>query len=72
MPPILLREVPRERHRRSGQHLAGPGSFAALTDLTDNKWTEMCAQSQAVSEACSVRYVARDSLRRHGESPVVQ
>ena len=34
-----------------GQHLAGPGTFAGLTSLTDEDWAEIRAQSQAASEA---------------------
>jgi NAD(P)-dependent dehydrogenase (short-subunit alcohol dehydrogenase family) len=34
-----------------GQHLAGPGTFAGLTSLTDEDWAEIRAQSQAASAA---------------------
>jgi NAD(P)-dependent dehydrogenase (short-subunit alcohol dehydrogenase family) len=34
-----------------GQHLAGPGTFAGLTSLTDEDWAEIRAQSQAASTA---------------------
>jgi NAD(P)-dependent dehydrogenase (short-subunit alcohol dehydrogenase family) len=34
-----------------GQHLAGPGTFAGLTSLSDEDWAEVKAQSQAASEA---------------------
>jgi NAD(P)-dependent dehydrogenase (short-subunit alcohol dehydrogenase family) len=34
-----------------GQHLAGPGTFAGLTSLSDEDWAEIRAQSQAASEA---------------------
>jgi NAD(P)-dependent dehydrogenase (short-subunit alcohol dehydrogenase family) len=34
-----------------GQHLAGPGTFAGLTALSDEDWAEIKAQSQAASEA---------------------
>jgi NAD(P)-dependent dehydrogenase (short-subunit alcohol dehydrogenase family) len=34
-----------------GQHLAGPGTFAGLTSLTDEDWEEIRAQSQAATAA---------------------
>jgi NAD(P)-dependent dehydrogenase (short-subunit alcohol dehydrogenase family) len=34
-----------------GQHLAGPGTFAGLTSLTDEDWREIRERSQAASEA---------------------
>jgi NAD(P)-dependent dehydrogenase (short-subunit alcohol dehydrogenase family) len=34
-----------------GQKLAGPGTFAGLTTLTDQDWAEIRAQSQAASAA---------------------
>jgi NAD(P)-dependent dehydrogenase (short-subunit alcohol dehydrogenase family) len=34
-----------------GQHLAGPGTFAGLTSLTDEDWAEVRASSQAASAA---------------------
>ncbi len=33
-----------------GQHLAGPGTFAGLTSLTDEDWEEIRAQSAAASQ----------------------
>jgi NAD(P)-dependent dehydrogenase (short-subunit alcohol dehydrogenase family) len=38
-----------------GQHLAGPGTFAGLTSLTDDDWAEIRAQSQAASEAAKAQ-----------------
>ncbi len=38
-----------------GQHLAGPGTFAGLTSLTDDVWAEIRAQSQAASEAAKAQ-----------------
>jgi NAD(P)-dependent dehydrogenase (short-subunit alcohol dehydrogenase family) len=34
-----------------GQHLAGPGTFAGLSSLTDEDWAEIRAQSEAASAA---------------------
>jgi NAD(P)-dependent dehydrogenase (short-subunit alcohol dehydrogenase family) len=34
-----------------GQHLAGPGTFAGLTSLTDQDWEEIRERSKAASEA---------------------
>jgi NAD(P)-dependent dehydrogenase (short-subunit alcohol dehydrogenase family) len=38
-----------------GQHLAGPGTFAGLTSLSDADWAEIRAQSQAASEAAKAQ-----------------
>jgi NAD(P)-dependent dehydrogenase (short-subunit alcohol dehydrogenase family) len=38
-----------------GQHLAGPGTFAGLTALSDEDWAEIKAQSQAASEAAKAQ-----------------
>jgi NAD(P)-dependent dehydrogenase (short-subunit alcohol dehydrogenase family) len=38
-----------------GQHLAGPGTFAGLTSLSDDDWAEIKAQSQAASEAAKAQ-----------------
>jgi NAD(P)-dependent dehydrogenase (short-subunit alcohol dehydrogenase family) len=38
-----------------GQHLAGPGTFAGLTSLSDEDWAEIRAQSQAASEAAKAQ-----------------
>jgi NAD(P)-dependent dehydrogenase (short-subunit alcohol dehydrogenase family) len=38
-----------------GQHLAGPGTFAGLTELSDDDWNEIRAQSQAASEAAKAQ-----------------
>ena len=38
-----------------GQHLAGPGTFAGLTSLSDDDWAEIRAQSQAASEAAKAQ-----------------
>jgi NAD(P)-dependent dehydrogenase (short-subunit alcohol dehydrogenase family) len=38
-----------------GQHLAGPGTFAGLTSLSDADWVEIKAQSQAASEAAKAQ-----------------
>ncbi len=38
-----------------GQHLAGPGTFAGLTSLSDEDWAEIKAQSQAASEAAKAQ-----------------
>jgi len=38
-----------------GQHLAGPGTFAGLTSLTDDDWAEIRAESQAASEAAKAQ-----------------
>jgi len=38
-----------------GQHLAGPGTFAGLTSLSDDDWSEVRAQSQAASEAAKAQ-----------------
>ena len=38
-----------------GQHLAGPGTFAGLTSLSDQDWAEIRAQSQAASEAAKAQ-----------------
>jgi NAD(P)-dependent dehydrogenase (short-subunit alcohol dehydrogenase family) len=38
-----------------GQHLAGPGTFAGLTSLSDEDWSEIRAQSQAASEAAKAQ-----------------
>ena len=39
------------RDRPPGQHLTAPGTFAGLTELTDDQRTEIRAHSQAASEA---------------------
>jgi NAD(P)-dependent dehydrogenase (short-subunit alcohol dehydrogenase family) len=41
-----------------GQHLAGPGTFAGLTSLTDDDWSEIRAQSQAASAAAKAQRTA--------------
>jgi len=38
-----------------GQRLAGPGTFAGLTSLSDDDWAEIRAQSQAASEAAKAQ-----------------
>jgi hypothetical protein len=38
-----------------GQHLAGPGTFAGLTALSDDDWAEIKAQSVAASEAAKAQ-----------------
>ena len=38
-----------------GQHLAGPGTFAGLTSLSDDDWADIKAQSQAASEAAKAQ-----------------
>jgi NAD(P)-dependent dehydrogenase (short-subunit alcohol dehydrogenase family) len=38
-----------------GQHLAGPGTFAGLTSLSDDDWAEIKAQSQAASAAAKAQ-----------------
>jgi NAD(P)-dependent dehydrogenase (short-subunit alcohol dehydrogenase family) len=41
-----------------GQHLAGPGTFAGLTSLSDEDWAEIRAQSRAASEAAKAQRTA--------------
>jgi NAD(P)-dependent dehydrogenase (short-subunit alcohol dehydrogenase family) len=41
-----------------GQHLAGPGTFAGLTALSDEDWAEIKAQSVAASEAAKAQRTA--------------
>jgi NAD(P)-dependent dehydrogenase (short-subunit alcohol dehydrogenase family) len=41
-----------------GQHLAGPGTFAGLTALSDSDWAEIKAQSVAASEAAKAQRTA--------------
>jgi NAD(P)-dependent dehydrogenase (short-subunit alcohol dehydrogenase family) len=41
-----------------GQHLAGPGTFAGLTSLSEDDWAEIKAQSQAASEAAKAQRTA--------------
>jgi NAD(P)-dependent dehydrogenase (short-subunit alcohol dehydrogenase family) len=41
-----------------GQHLAGPGTFAGLTSLSDDDWAEIRVQSMAASEAAKAQRTA--------------
>ena len=41
-----------------GQHLAGPGTFAGLTALTDEDWQEVRERSQAASAAAKAQRTA--------------
>jgi NAD(P)-dependent dehydrogenase (short-subunit alcohol dehydrogenase family) len=41
-----------------GQHLAGPGTFAGLTALSDSDWAQIKAQSVAASEAAKAQRTA--------------
>lgn len=38
-----------------GQHLAGPGTFAGLTSLSDRDWAEIKERSQAASQAAKAQ-----------------